>query len=146
MALTVTGVVTSNPSGNTLTFTDTTTGVGTLVSRTLNIYNANGVLLTTINMGATLSTTYSITADQYLSFVETIIDNTGTYTGTVNIVSDGFYWVANLNMLVLFNPNFCNITISLAFLAAAQRYGLAGNGIAAQANIILANYYVNQQR
>lgn len=91
MAVVVKGEVTQSLDGRDLTFTDQSTGVGTLISRILVIYDADGDILTTINMGGTLTAPYDITADAYFSFVETIIDNTGTYTLIVNYLSTTFY-------------------------------------------------------
>lgn len=85
------GEVTQDPSGSPLTFTDQTTGLGTIISRNLSIYDGNGNLLATINMGGSISTDLDITADGYFSFIEVIVDNTGTYTALVNYLSTAFY-------------------------------------------------------
>lgn len=152
MAIIVSGNVTPNTpvNGNlTLTFTDMSTGVGTLVSRILTIYNSNAVLVTTINMGATLTATYIVTTDQYLSFVETIVDNTGTYVLTVNYLSTTFYQISFANTIAALPNDFnCGseqltyIDISDLYAQAADRYALSALAPAAQNAINTANYFI----
>lgn len=153
MAITVTGKVTASipVSGTvTLTFTDTTTGVGTLVSRVLNIYDCNGVLLDTINMGAILTANYYITADMYLMFIETIVDNTGTYNGEVNFVSTSFYMSVYAPAVAAVQNYCCDTFGKVSNLSNAQnnRYAAVdmavfGQGVVAQNLITEANFLVN---
>lgn len=91
MAVVTKGEVTQDPSGSPLLFTDQTAGLGTIISRSLDIYDGNGNLLDTIDMGGNLTATYDITADGYFSFIETIVDNTGIYTLLKNYLSTAFY-------------------------------------------------------
>lgn len=94
MAVTVKATISAGVPSNgvvALTFTDESTGVGTLVSRVLNIYDYNNNLVDSINMGATLVAIYNTSADGYFSFEEIIVDNTGTYTGTCNYLCMAFY-------------------------------------------------------
>lgn len=136
-------------SGSPLVYTDTGT-YGTIVSRTLVISDYQGNVLETVNMGATLTYSYSITADNWYQFVCTVIDNTGTFVTTIYYVSTGFYWATYLAQFVATNcgctGNNCNLEISQSLLQAALRFNLAGQSGAAsaQACIIGANYFVNQ--
>jgi len=90
------GSVSQPISGTPLTFTDTSTGI-TVSSRVLTIYSATGALLNTINMGASLTTTYAITGDQWLRFVLTL--NSGAYTATVDFLSENFYYNGLINQV-----------------------------------------------
>ncbi len=152
MAVVVSGnVAASIPSAGvvTLTFTDTSTGVGTLVSRTLVITNANGVIVDTINMGSVLTADYDISADQYLTFTETIIDNTGTYTLIVNYISTSFFEYAFANAIASITSEndtygtIYNLSRADDYKMAAETYGLYGIGVTANALIVQANFYVN---
>src|SRR6185312_17215220 len=73
-----------------LLITDSSTGLPTITSRVLTIYGPTGTLLSTINMGASLTTTYAITQDQWLRFVLTL--NSGAYTAQSDYISEGFYY------------------------------------------------------
>lgn len=142
------GTVTNNIAGDQLTFTDTGAYTAPVTSRILTIFDPNGTLLATIDMGSSLTTVYPITADQYLSFVLNVTDATGPVTpSTVNYLAQGFYTVAYLNQLAQNGcgcaGSFCNLNVAELFLAAAQRFGVAGLGIASNVNIIRANVYVN---
>lgn len=143
---TASGSVSNNISGTLLTFTDTGS-YGTIISRTLVINDSNGVLLTTINMGANLTATYAITADAYLTFILTVVDNTGTFTATVNYLAYGIYIVSFLTKLANSGcgctGNFCNVDIAEIFLSEAQNFALFGIGPSSQANITAANVYIN---
>jgi hypothetical protein len=149
MSVACSGTVVNNLAGTGLTFTDTGTGYGTLVSRTLVIKDPLGNVLATINMGAALTYLYVITVDQYVSFNLTVIDNTGTYTCQVNYLAQGFYTVSYLALIAQSgcgcNGNLCNVDIAERFLAAANRFAVAGLGVAANNNIIAANIYINMQ-
>lgn len=149
MASQASGNVTSSNGGLILTFTDSG-NYGTVTSRVLNIYDPNGVLLQTYNMGANLTQNYPVTADQYLSFVLTVIDNTGTFTATVNYLAEGIYIAAYLKRITALGCNcdchsriLCNLIAGERFLSAAERFALSGLGVAANSNIQAANVYVN---
>ncbi len=139
----VSGSVSQTPSGSVLTFTDTSTGVSGLISRILNIYDPNGILLSTVNMGATLTATYDISGDGYFQFIETIVDGTGTYVLTINYLSTAFTDNVIVNTLVQLGcscslESFNFIDIAYFFRFAALRLALGGFGVAAQANILAA--------
>lgn len=150
MSVVVSGNITQSAGGNVLTFTDTSTGVGTLVSRTLSIYDPNGNLLQTINMGVSLTTTYNITTDAYFQFVETIVDNTGTYLLTINFLSTVFYQNAFSNAIAgvtTYDSDFfgiiSNLNLSQDYYQAANRFFIGGFGVSAQSMIQQANFYVS---
>lgn len=82
-------------SGSPLLFTDTSTDLPTITSRILTIYAADGTLLDTINMGASLTASYPITTDQWLRFVLTL--NVGAYSVTVDYLSENFYYNGLIN-------------------------------------------------
>lgn len=156
MAVVVSGNVSAGTpvNGNlTLTFTDTSTGVSSLVSRILNIYDSNGTpVVSPINMGATLTATYVTTTDKYLSFVEIIVDNTGTYPLTVNYLSTTFYQISFANAIAALPNDFnCGseqltyIDISNLYAQAAERYALSALAPAAQNAINAANYFITGQ-
>ena len=149
MAVVASGNVTQSANGNVLTFTDTSTGIGTLTSKTLVIYDSNGAILTTIAMGAGLTATYNITADLYMSFVMTIIDNTGTYPFTYNFLSTTFYDTNLANIVAQMgcgcgtdNENLIYADIGEIFKSAALRDALSALAVAAQSMITAANNYL----
>lgn len=143
------GVVTQSANGGTLTFTDTGT-YGTVSSRELVIRDSDGEILDEIDMGASLTATYTITADIYASFELTVIDNTGTYTTTVNYLSTAFYDIVFANVIAQLGCN-CNCgseqltyaDISQLYKSAAERYALSGLAPAAQNAITAANTIIN---
>lgn len=136
-------------TGSPLIWTDTGS-YGTIVSRTLVISDYLGNVLITQNLGATLTYQFSISSDNWYSFVATIIDNTGTFTSTVYYVSTGFYWATYLAQFTATNcgcnGNNGNLELSQLSLQAALRYNLGGLADAAssQAAIVAANFFVNQ--
>jgi len=145
------GTVTNSIGGTVLTFTDTGSYTAPIVSRSLQINDYNGNPLATINMGASLTAIYNITADQYITFILSVTDNTGVVPpATVNYLAQGFYTIAYLNAITQSgcgcNGVFCNLDIAENFLKAAQRFGIAGNGVAAQSNILAGNVYANMQQ
>lgn len=150
MAVVTKGTVTQNNLiGSQLLYTDGGTGYGTLVSRILTIFDCNGNLLQTINMGASLTAIYNITADAFFQFICTVIDNTGTYITEVDYVAIGFYTASYLNSFNGQAPlpiNNCNLDTAENFLNAALRFNVGDNFVAAQANIVLANYFVNLEQ
>ena len=151
MASSPSGKVVASPGGLQLTYQDTGS-YGTVSSRLLNIYDANGDLVTsTINMGSNLTATISITADQYLTFVCTVNDNVSgsPWITTVNYLAEGIYAQTFLNVMVSSGcgcpqGQFCNLFKAELNLQAAERYALSGLGIPADALITYANIYVNQ--
>lgn len=141
-------VVQANLTGTELLWGDTGT-YGTIISRTLNIYDCNNNLLQTVNLGATTSYTYMITADAFFKFSAIIIDNTGTFTSDVDFVATGFYTAAYLNAFTGNVPlpiSNCNLDIAERFYTAALRFNVGGNFVAANSDIIFANYFVNLEQ
>jgi hypothetical protein len=84
-------------NGSPLLITDTSTSLPTITSRTLTIFGPTGTLLATINMGASLSTTYVITQDQWLRFVLTL--NAGAFVATADYLSEGIYYNGLINQV-----------------------------------------------
>jgi len=144
MAVVTKGEVTQSLDGTVLTFTDQSTGVSTLVSRILVIYNSDGDVLTTINMGNTLIATYEITADGYFTFVETIVDNTGTYTLNISYLSTTFYEITYAPLANKLDCCGCeekctNIYKSLIAKDVAELFASRAVATLAQSNIEDAN-------
>lgn len=153
MALTVTATITQSipVNGNvTITFTDTTTGISGLVSRTLVIKDDNGNTLDTISMGSNPVATYTLTADTYLSFTESIIDNSGLSVGNFTYLSDSFYQY-NFSMAVAGISSQCCDTFGILnnlYQAEVNRNAAIymatfGQGVNAQALITNANFLVS---
>jgi hypothetical protein len=101
-------------------------------------------------MGTSTSTFYNITADQYLTFVETIVDNTGSYVLTINYLAQGIYAATFLNIIKDVGctcncsyETFMQLLIGELFLAAANRFAIAPASVSAQNNIVAANLYIN---
>lgn len=142
------GEVSNTIQGTILTFTDTGTGYGTIVSRTLQIFDSNNVLLDTINMGVALTANYPITADGYFVFILTVIDNTGTYTCTVKYLAENIYIAALLNILA--GIGCCgggikeNVFLADLYAGGAEDSGSIGLGPQAQQQITTANTLINQ--
>lgn len=141
-------VVQANLSGSELRFTDTGS-YGTIVSRNLSIYDYQGVLLITVDLGTNLTYLYTITADQWLHFQNVVIDETGTYTTDIYFTATGFYVAAYLNLFSSTNCGCqgvnCNMEYAEYAYQAALRFTLAGLAGAAQAqrNIVAANVLIN---
>lgn len=133
----------------TLQFLDTTTGLGTVSSRTLTIYDYNNVLLKTINMGTSTIATFQIQADGYYTFDESITDNTGTYIGEVAFLSTAFYIAAYVQS-VASNATYCGDLFGTVFnQSRAQNYRYAaidmasfGQRVIAQELITQANFFI----
>lgn len=141
-------VVQNNLTGSELLWSDTGS-YSTIISRTLNIYDCNGELLQTVSLGTALTYTYTITADAFFQFICTVVDNTGTFESEVDYVAIGFYTAAYLNAFTGNVPlpiNNCNLDTAENFLNAALRFNVGGNFVAAQTNIVLANYFVNLEQ
>jgi|GEM_PF-2946122 hypothetical protein len=136
-------------TGGSILYTDTGT-YGPVSSRVLTIFDYQGNLLSTINMGTGLTATYTFPSDAWFKFVCTVIDNTGTWVTTVYIVTDGYYWATYTSIFTSANcgcvGNNCNLEVSWQCLQAALRFNLAGLSGAASAQncIVAANYFVNQ--
>ena len=136
-------------NGGQILYTDTGS-YGTIVSRTLNVFNYLGDVIGTFNMGTNLTQVYTYTADAWFQFQCVVVDNAGTWTNNVYFVSQGFYWDA---YTAQFNAtgcgcigNNCNLEWSQLALNAALRFNLVGLAGAASSNtcIIAANFFVNQ--
>lgn len=150
MSVAVAGSVSISAGGTVLTFTDKSTGIIGLISRTLIINDPNGVPVASFNMGTNLTQTYTIAADGYFEFVETIVDSTGTYTLPVNITADGIYKAAYLNIIKqagcscnCSNEIFMALFVGQLFDNAANWFGLFGQGVQSQNSVQAANTYIN---
>ena len=137
-------------TGARLLFTDTGSYTAPVTSRVLTIFDANGNLLETYNMAANLTQEYDIAADAYLTFKLNVTDATGVIAPlVVNFLSAGFYTALYLLLMADSNCacgcNWKNIDIAEDFYKAAQRFTLAGAGVAANNNIVAANAYLNIQ-
>jgi hypothetical protein len=135
--------------GGSILYTDTGT-YGAVTSRILTIYDYQGNIVTTINMGATLTATLTFPVDAWFHFQCVVIDNTGTLTADVYLVAVGYYWFAYQNQ---YNASACgcngnnsNLVISQLALASSLRSNLAGTtgAAVAQRDIVAANYFANQ--
>jgi hypothetical protein len=148
MAFVGLATVTSSSDAATLTFTDNSTGIVTLVSRTLVVTDSNGNIVSTQNMGAAITATVGIFTDVYYSFVETIVDANGTYIVPVKFTSNQFYNIAQSKLAaVLIQSNSTNLSNSLTIarecINAANNFALTGDGTDAQISLTAANYYIN---
>ena len=152
MASTPSGTVTQgNLVGNELLFTDTGS-YGTVSSRILNIYDYQGNLIQTYNMGANLTQIFPIPADNWYWFVCTVTDNISGSPWVTNVyyVSTGYYWTAYQAQFDSTNCgcgcNNYNMEISNLLLQAALRFNLAGlsGASSAQQCIVAANFFINQ--
>ena len=148
MAVVVSGNITQSSDGTVLTFTDTTTGVGTLTSRVLVITDSNNVVVATINMGATLTATTTITKDVFYTFVEIIVDNAGTYILTITFLSTAFFEITFAplaNKLDCGTPEKClNLYKGLIAKADAEAFALRNVATLAQSNINAANVFLTE--
>lgn len=151
-ALTVTATITTGIPNNgitTILFTNTTSGITGLVSKILVISNYLGVVIDTVNMGSSNVATYDVSSDQYLQFVLTIIDGSGTSIGTFDYVSTGFfdYGFSQLTASVIsgccdtFGVIF-NLNRALIYKTDALNQGIFSNGVNANNLIVQANYYI----
>lgn len=150
MAVNLSGTISQSFDGTILTFTDTSSGISPVVSRTLTIEDANGNVLTTIPMGTSLTATYDITADAYFVFIEQISDGTNIYTLTIAYLSTAFYENTYSNTIAQLgcDCNCGNEDLTYAdkaelFKAAALRFASGGFGVAANNEIIAANIYIS---
>lgn len=134
----------------TLTFLDESTGITGLISRTLNIYDYNGELVDTINMGTSVTANYNIQADAYYTFIESIVDGTGALPpGTVNFLSTAFY-ISLFTVAVAGLVTFCgdlfgqiyNISNAQNNRYAAVDIASFGQGVVAQQLITYANFLI----
>lgn len=151
MAFVGAAVITQSADALTLTFTDQSTGIGTLISRTLVITDSNGVVVNTIAMGASLTATQAITADVYYTFTETIVDNTGTLPAVVkNYSSIQFYNLAQAKLASVLNQG-CNCTgVTCSSIVKAREcinsaltFTAIGDGQSAQTQLTNADFYIN---
>lgn len=145
---TYTGLISQSSNGTVLTYTDTSSGIGTVTSRILNIYDSNDVLLDTIGMGSSLTATYDITTDVYLTFIETLVDDGVTHVITVNYLSTAFYEITFAPLIAAQNSDtdvfglIYNLTRASLFKESAEIYAEFGVAQNAQANITQANFYL----
>lgn len=151
MASTPSGKVTSSQGGTVLTYLDTGS-YGTVSSRTLVIYDSNGVPVATFNMGASLSQTYNITADSYFSFVCTVADNVSgsPWIATVNYLAENICITTMVNAVSQLgcgcdcgSEKLTYIDISNIFRFCAESTALFGLGVSAQSLITAANTYIS---
>jgi len=140
-----TASISQSSDGLTLTYTYSTTL--TVTTASLSIYDSNGTLLTTIDMGTNLSTTYGITADVYLSFVLNV--NTGADIITTNYISTQFYKNAQAVLASVSNlPCGCigttcsSLVKAREAINAATTYYAVGDSQNSQLMLNAADYYV----
>jgi len=133
-----------------LTFHDTSTISAPLTSKVLVVQDANGTTLATITMGSLTTATYTITSDQWLNFVMTLVDAAGSHIVDVAYLSVYFYWQSKLNLTKALGcgcyseKTYCKINQANEFLETAEWYApLVGYGILANTNIIAANTVIN---
>lgn len=142
-------VVQASLDGTQLLITDAGTYTAPVSSRVLTIFDSNGVLLATVNMGTNLTYTYTITADAAFLFVLNVTDGTGVLPAyAAPFCAQGFYTVQFLSLITTSGCGCdCNTQPMLDagedYLAAAQRFTLANQLPAAQANIVAANEVIN---
>jgi len=148
MAFTYTGVVSQATSGL-LTYTDTSVPNGTVTSRVLVITDPNGVVLANITMGASLTATYNVTTDQFLTFTETLVDSGGSHIIIVDYLATTFYIQQFLAVMKAIGCS-CNSSVDKKlneagnYFDAANDYAMfTGYGALASANIIAANTIIN---
>lgn len=150
MASTAAGTVTQSGDGTVLTYTDIGS-YGTVISRVLTIYDYDANVLATINMGASLTATYNITADGYFTFICEVFDDTGgPFTATVAYLSTAFFQIAFAPQIAAQECPACDTfavfyNLNRAYLSeqAALIYASHGASVQAQNNITQANFYVN---
>lgn len=147
MASVASGIVTNNLAGDLLNFTDTGTYTAPIVSRSLQINDYQGNPLATINMGASLTANYPITADGYYIFILSVTDATGVVPpATINYLAIGFYTLA-YDAIILPVACSCNcseqtfksLSHGELMLIGAQRSGIGQNAVNAQNQVIAAN-------
>ncbi len=140
-----TAVITQDPTGQTLTYTYTTTL--TVTGAILTIYDSSGTLLTTINMGTVQTTTYGITTDVYLTFVLNV--NSGAAIITTNYISTQFYKNAQAQLASFSNlPCGCAGVTCSSFVKAreainaAETFYAVGDGESSQLMLNAADYFI----
>lgn len=145
----ISGSVSQSSDAKILTFQDTSSGMSSVTSRVLVIKDAAGTTLTTINMGSTLTATYNITADKYLSFYLTIVNSGTTYNLQVNYMSQQFYNISQVQVIVNGgcscddNNELCtDSTKAREAINAALTYFNIGEGEDCQAMLDAANAYL----
>lgn len=134
--------ITQSGDGTILVAHDDSTGI-TVTSRSLSIYDSNGDLLVTYNMGTNLTQNYTISTDGYFSFILTL---NGNQNVTTSYLSTRFYDLQALTLEQDLNCT-CNSSKSLcsdaikALMAKnwAITYLLFGQGQNSQRNIDAAN-------
>lgn len=134
--------VVQSSDGTQYTATDISTGI-TVTSRVLTIFDSTGALIQTINMGVSLTATYGITTDKYLTFTLTL---NGSITKSVTVLSTRFY---DLQALTLEQALDCtcksskslcnNATLAMMAKDRAITFFEFGQGVSSQRNIDAAN-------
>ncbi len=138
----ISGKVLQGASLSPLTFQDDSTGI-TVTSRSLSVYDSNGDLVNTYNMGVNLTQDVPITKDVYYSFILTL---NGTQSTTVNYLSTRQYDLQALTLEEALDCN-CKSSKSLCTDATkammskdwAETYFIFGQGANAQRCIDSAN-------
>jgi hypothetical protein len=154
MATIASGTVTASvPNGGIVTtlFTDTTTGISGLISKTLVITDTLGNVLQTTDMGVGTTATFPVTSDQWLRYTLTVVDNNGSSVAVVDYVVIAFYQsVFAPAVAALTNSTTCNLFGQTTNLAnaelnknAALDMALFSQPVQSNALIIYANFLVN---
>jgi len=146
MAVIASMSVSSNPAGNVLTLSDTSTGLGTVSARTFTVYNSLGDLVQVIDSPTSATADYAVAADAYWSFTLDVTDNTGTYQAVRNYLANGIYLSTYVNVIAQLGCG-CNCggeqltyaDISELYNTSALRLALGGFGNAANNAIVAAN-------
>jgi len=149
MSSVVSGVVNQiDLAGLRYQFTDTGSYTAPVTIRVLNVYDSNGALLDTFNMGASLTQEIDVTADSYLSFNLNITDATGELpTYIYNYLTTGIYKASYLSRMASLGCKCDNIPgqvyIAEEYVKTSYRYLIGGQGEASQLAINAANTYIN---
>lgn len=135
--------------GANLLYTDTG-AYGAVSSRTLSVFNANGVIIgLPYNMGADLTQAVVVAKDGYLQFICVVVDNTGTYSAQVIYDTNGFFAAQSLAVLASIGCDcesdsiFDNLIRGEIYQTNSQTYALVALGPQTQAAMDAANLWVN---
>lgn len=146
MSVALSNTLTQSADGMTLTYTDTSTGLVSPITRSLVVRNSDGDVYDTPVFSGTVAVV-TITKDMYLSFVETITDANGTYTQTENYLSTAFFELAFAPAVAAVTSPCDDIYLTLFNLNSAESYkeaavifGIHGVAVSAQACIDQANF------
>ena len=153
MAVVCSGEVTQSGDAKTLTFTDTGTGYVNVTSRQLNIFDAYGALVNSINMGASLTAQQSITKDVWYSFILIVTDENGTYSPPypINYRSQQFYNLAQVQWTMADTDCGCTDNPLCSLPAKADQaidssltFFNIGDSVSCQAMLDAANFLINK--